>query len=143
MAGRRSPARFLAPLFLVAVVVAVVVIVQSHRSASDAGAGTTTSTQSDRPSGDGASTTEASDRKGGDRKRRNRRTYVVKPGDILSTVAEKTGLTVTELQELNPDIDPQALQVGQRLKLRPDAESEDEDGGSATTATTEGDAETP
>ena len=143
MAGRRSPARFLAPLSLVAVVVAVVVIVQSNRSASDAGAGTTTSTQSDRPSGgDGASTTEASDRKG-ERKRRNRRTYVVKPGDILSTVAEKTGLTVTELQELNPDIDPQALQVGQRLKLRPDAESGDEDGGSATTATTEDDAETP
>jgi LysM repeat protein len=144
MAGRRSPARFLAPLSLVAVVVAVVVIVQSNRSSSDAGAGTTTSTQSDRPSGgDGASTTEASDRKGGERKRRNRRTYVVKPGDILSTVAEKTGLTVTELQELNPDIDPQALQVGQRLKLRPDAASGDEDGGSATTATTEGDAETP
>jgi LysM repeat protein len=142
MAGRRSPARFLAPLSLVAVVVAVVVIVQSNRSASDAGAGTTTSTQSDRPSGGGASTTEASDRKG-ERKRRNRRTYVVKPGDILSTVAEKTGLTVTELQELNPDIDPQALQVGQRLKLRPDAESGDEDGGSATTATTEDDAETP
>lgn len=44
--------------------------------------------------------------------------YVVKPGDTLTTIAEKTGLSVEELQELNPSIDPQALISGQRIKLR-------------------------
>ncbi|MBX5443199.1 MAG: LysM peptidoglycan-binding domain-containing protein [Solirubrobacteraceae bacterium] len=141
MAGRRSPARYLAPLSLVAVVIAVVVIVQSSRSASsDAGTPATTTTQSERAGRDRASTSEAS---GGGRKRRPRRTYVVKSGDILSTVAEKTGVSVAELQRLNPDIDPQALQVGQRLKLRPDADAGEGKADGATTATSEGESETP
>ena len=144
MAGRRSPARLLAPLSLLAVVVAVVVIVQANRSeTSDAGTGGATSTQAEPERGDAAKSKDASGKGDGERKRRARRTYVVKSGDILTTVAEKTGVSVSELQRLNPDIDPQALQVGQRLKLRPDADAGDDDADTATTATTEGDAETP
>ena len=44
--------------------------------------------------------------------------YVVQPGDTLSAISTETGVTVEELQLLNPDIDPQALASGQRLKLR-------------------------
>ena len=44
--------------------------------------------------------------------------YVVKPGDTLTTIAEKTGLSVDELQRLNPRIDPRTLISGQRIKLR-------------------------
>lgn len=44
--------------------------------------------------------------------------YVVKTGDTLSVIADKTGLSVEKLQELNPDLDPQTLVSGQQIKLR-------------------------
>jgi LysM repeat protein len=44
--------------------------------------------------------------------------YVVRTGDTLGGIAEKTGVTVDRLQELNPTLDPQALVSGQRIKLR-------------------------
>jgi LysM repeat protein len=44
--------------------------------------------------------------------------YVVKTGDTLGAIAEKTGVPVEKLQELNPNLDPQALVSGQRIKLR-------------------------
>jgi teichoic acid transport system ATP-binding protein len=52
------------------------------------------------------------------RERRTPATYRVEVGDTLAGIAEKTGLTVERIQELNPDIDPQALVAGQELKLR-------------------------
>lgn len=45
-------------------------------------------------------------------------TYTVKAGDTLGGIAEETGVPVERLQELNPDMDPQALVSGQKLKLR-------------------------
>ena len=44
--------------------------------------------------------------------------YVVKPGDTLTAIAAKTGISVTELKELNPETDPQILIEGEKLKLR-------------------------
>lgn len=44
--------------------------------------------------------------------------YVVKTGDTLGSIAEKTGVPVTTLQELNPQLDPQALVSGQKIRLR-------------------------
>lgn len=45
--------------------------------------------------------------------------YVVKQGDTLSAIAMDAGVTVETLQQLNPGVDVQALQPGQRLRLRP------------------------
>ena len=42
----------------------------------------------------------------------------VQAGDTLGGIAEKTGVSVETLQELNPNVDPQALTSGQRLKLK-------------------------
>lgn len=50
--------------------------------------------------------------------RRKRRNYTVKAGDTLGGIAEKTGVTVERLLVLNPQLDPQALVAGQRIKLR-------------------------
>lgn len=47
-----------------------------------------------------------------------RSTYRVKAGDSFAAIAEKQGVDVATLQELNPDIDPRALQPGQKLKLK-------------------------
>jgi hypothetical protein len=46
------------------------------------------------------------------------RIYVVKPGDSLSVISEKTGVGVETLQRLNPEIDPQVLRSGERVRLR-------------------------
>lgn len=47
-----------------------------------------------------------------------RSSYTVKPGDSLSAIAEKTGVDIATLQELNPDIDARTIQPGQKLKLK-------------------------
>ena len=45
-------------------------------------------------------------------------TYTVKTGDTLGSISEKTGVGVEQLVEFNPQLDPQALVSGQKLKLR-------------------------
>lgn len=50
--------------------------------------------------------------------RPGRASYEVREGDTLSGIAEKTGISVSELERLNPGLDPQALIAGQKLKLR-------------------------
>ena len=44
--------------------------------------------------------------------------YTVQAGDSLSTIAGKTGVPLSTLEQLNPTIDPNSLQTGQRLRLR-------------------------
>jgi LysM repeat protein len=44
--------------------------------------------------------------------------YTVEPGDSLTSIADKTGISVNKLTQLNPDLDPQALISGQRVRLR-------------------------
>ncbi|MCC2531950.1 peptidoglycan-binding protein [Bacillus velezensis] len=44
-------------------------------------------------------------------------TYTVKKGDVLSVIAQKTGVSMTTLQRLNGIKDPNFIKVGQVLKL--------------------------
>jgi LysM repeat protein len=44
--------------------------------------------------------------------------YAVKSGDTLGSIAQKYGTTVDELMTLNPGIDPTALLIGQKLKIK-------------------------
>jgi LysM repeat protein len=104
MAGR-SPARFLAPLALVAFTVALVMVISSARNDQSA--------EEPASNSQPAATATASP----DKPRRKRRVYVVKPGDTPSGIAEKTGVTLEQLEEANPDLDPQLLAPGQRIKL--------------------------
>jgi len=48
----------------------------------------------------------------------HKKKYEVEEGDTLTTISRKTGIPVSRLKALNPDLDPQVLQVGQELKLR-------------------------
>jgi Tfp pilus assembly protein FimV len=95
--------RYLAPLALVAVIVATVLVVHS-------GLGTT---PRPKPS---LTTRLPAHRRHISRKR----FYVIRPGDTLSSIAGKTGVSVGQLQTLNPSLtsNPNALQTGQRLRLR-------------------------
>jgi LysM repeat protein len=44
--------------------------------------------------------------------------YVVESGDTLGSIAEKYSTTVDELMTLNPGIDPTAMHVGQRIRVK-------------------------
>jgi LysM repeat protein len=44
--------------------------------------------------------------------------YTVEPGDSLTSISDMTGVPVERLLLLNPDLDPQALISGERVKLR-------------------------
>ena len=43
--------------------------------------------------------------------------WIVRPGDTLAQIADKTGLSVEQLQTFNPQADPSTLLAGQRLNL--------------------------
>ncbi len=96
----RRPARLLAPLVLLVCVAAVLLVVRS--TLSDDGEPVPTPT----------TTTDRSRTTAGPR------TYRVRSGDTLGGIAERTHVSVDELLQLNPDIDPQSLRAGQRLRLR-------------------------
>jgi LysM repeat protein len=105
MAGR-TLARFLAPLALVAVVVAMYMVISAGLDKNGDGQPASTA----RPT---ATAKPGKAKKG----KRKRRVYVVKPGDTPSGIAEKTGISLEKLEQANPDLDPQLLAPGQRIKL--------------------------
>ena len=110
----RSPARFLAPIALVAVAFALYTVVQDARENGGGGGDSSGSPAQTSPAPAGGKKKSAAKKSA----KHKRRTYVVKAGDTPSGIAAKTGISLDTLRQLNPDLDPQALTVGQRLKLR-------------------------
>ena len=108
--ARRSPVRFLAPLAVVAVAIALYSVL-SHGLSDDGSGKSPPAAQRS-----GTKTQQTSERKS--TQKRKRKTYVVKPGDTPSAIAEKTGVPLAEIQRLNPDLDPQLLAPGTKIKLR-------------------------
>ena len=43
---------------------------------------------------------------------------MVQNGDTLISIAHETGVPVAKIQRLNPEVDPQILISGEKLKLR-------------------------
>jgi LysM repeat protein len=107
----RSPARFLAPLALLGFVLALLLIV-SH-SSSDGSGGNEAKPNQEQPAG-----TPAADSGGNGSSKKGPRFYRVKAGDTPSAIADKTGVPLSTIEQLNPDLDPQALSPGARVKLR-------------------------
>lgn len=103
-----SSARILAPVALAICAVAILVVIGS----SLGGGG-------DSSSGGGAPAADtASESAGTTTAKRQPATYTVKSGDTLGAIAETTGVPVETIQELNPELDPQALIAGQKIQLR-------------------------
>jgi LysM domain len=107
---RRSPARLLAPVALIAAVGAVAYVVSNSTGSGDDGGGDDSANR----------TVEPRPREDGRRQqRRPQRTfYRVRLNDTLGLIAEQTGVPVERLEALNPELDPQNLIVGQRIRLR-------------------------
>ncbi len=108
MAGR-SPARFIAPRALVAFALALFVVVSSTTK-NDAGS------PDAKDAGQPAQTTSTPTAE--KKQRKQPRSYTVKSGDTPSGIAEKVNVPLETILELNPDLDPQALAPGTKLKLR-------------------------
>jgi len=108
----RSPLRLLAPLALAFFgVIFLVILFTASGGESEAPTGGDSGDGRQLSGGGGETETEAAEESGPSR-------YTVEAGDTLDAIAEKTGVDVQELQALNPDLDPQALGPGQKIKLR-------------------------
>lgn len=101
----RSPARWLAPLALAAAFAATWIVADGGSSDE----------QDDSPKA--VRSTETTTRGQTARQGARRRSYTVRPGDILGQIAAENGLSVRELEALNPGVDAQTLTPGQRLRL--------------------------
>lgn len=119
---RRELTRYGAPaVFLLAVTIAVLLIKAGLDSGSDdqtvaaptttaratTAAPTTTITLTGSPTVGTTTTTPA-----------NAQYYVIESGDTLGSIAAKYNTTVDELTTLNPGIDPTALTVGQKIRIK-------------------------
>jgi LysM repeat protein len=104
----RSSARLLAPVALVLALGAVGYVVASSSSNGDGDGDSANRTAEPRQRQDGRQ----------QRRRPQRTFYRVRLNDTLGLIAEQTGVPVERLEELNPELDPQNLIVGQRIRLR-------------------------
>jgi LysM repeat protein len=43
--------------------------------------------------------------------------HVIQSGDTLSKIAQQYGVTLSQLQNANPTVNPRALQIGQRIRI--------------------------
>jgi len=100
----RNIARLAAPLALLAAAVAIAVVVQASGSSSSSDSPSVTRTAVTQPAR---------------HPRAAPRIYVVKAGDTLTVIADKANVSLETILRLNPNVDPNALQTGQRLKLSP------------------------
>jgi len=109
---RRSPGRLLAPISLIAFVLVLLIVIASSGTDEDSGdSGGSISQQTEQVSTNGETTTTTTPAVSG-------KFYTVKTGDTLAAIAEQVGVSVAQLQELNPALDPQALVSGQKIRIR-------------------------
>lgn len=96
-------------LAVVALLAAVVLVFSAITGSSDDDGGTKSK---------GNRVVKKNDQAGDKKAKPKRQAYVVKDGDTLTGIAAANGVSVDTIQELNPELDPQALIAGQKLKLR-------------------------
>ena len=109
MRGHSTLARYAAPAaFLLAATIAVLIVraaLTDEDAATTSPAVTTTVRTTTTTPG---TTTPAADAQ----------FYTIKAGDTLADVAEQYDTTVEQLLVLNPDVDPVALNIGQRIRVK-------------------------
>jgi LysM repeat protein len=109
--SRRRAAHVAAPfLFLAAVTIAVLLIRAGLESGSTGPQATTTvPTQTTTAH----TTTAKKESKPG-----ARQYYTVQTGDTYGSISAKTGVSIADLERLNPGVSSNSLQVGQRLRVK-------------------------
>jgi LysM repeat protein len=109
-------ARFAAPLAFFFAATVLVILVQRALESDETEAGTnTTSTVAIDTGPTTTETGETTTLPRGCRKAR----YTVKRGDTLESIAAKCEVPLSDLLELNPNIDPLTLNPGDRVRIKP------------------------
>ena len=103
-------ARILALAALIGAGLAVYTVVTSETGDDEPAA--------ERKAGGGNAGGQSGGQSGGADRQPARKVYVVQEGDTLTVIARQNGVSVARIERLNPDVDPQALIPGQKLKLR-------------------------
>jgi LysM repeat protein len=122
--GRSDLARYAAPVaFLVAITILVVLV---HSALSSGGGDTTTAAQS--PTTTHRTTTHATTTKHAATTTSSTATtsttpagaqyYTIQSGDTFGSIAAAQGTTIGALEQLNPDVNPNALSVGQQIRIK-------------------------
>lgn len=121
--GRRDLARYAAPAaFLVAITILVVLV---HSALSSGGGDTTTAAQQATTQ---RTTTHATTTKPKTTTKSSTATtstttagaqyYTIQSGDTFGSIAAAEGTTIGALEQLNPDVNPNALSVGQQIRIK-------------------------
>ena len=109
MRGRARLARYAAPVAFLAAATVAVLLVRSGLENGDATTPpATTASSTTEPGTTGGTTTSAA----------GAEFYVIQAGDTLAVIADEHDTTVEQLLVLNPDVDPVALTVGQRIRVK-------------------------
>ncbi|MDA0168699.1 LysM domain-containing protein [Solirubrobacter taibaiensis] len=101
----RNPARFLAPIALIAFAFALYSVVKDD----EAPTGSTPASQTATATPSATATKK--------KKSSKPKTYTVKAGDTASGIAEEAGVDLETLMALNPELDPASLSPGQKIRL--------------------------
>lgn len=120
-ATRRHLARLGAPAAFLLAVTIVVLLVRSGVSGgvSTTGSGTLGSaSHASTASAPGRSATAPGVRSSTAPRASAAQSYTVRKGDTFSSIAAKTGTTVARIEALNPGVSSNALQVGQKIRVK-------------------------
>ena len=106
-------ARYAAPIAFLAAVTVAILLVRSGLENGDATTppattAATTAAATTKPGTTGGTTTSQA----------GAEFYVIRAGDTLAVIADEHDTTVEQLLVLNPDVDPVALTVGQRIRVK-------------------------
>ena len=115
MRGRKTLARYAAPAaFLLAATIAILIVRAGLSNEND---GACRAPRGDDVDGGGAG---GDDDRGRDDDERlaDAEFYEIEAGDTLADVADQFDTTVEALLVLNPDVDPVALRIGQRIRVK-------------------------
>ena len=112
MRGNARLARYAAPAAFLAAATVAILLVRSGLENGDVTtppttAATTTAPATTEPGTTGTTTSAA-----------GAEFYVIQAGDTLAVIADEHDTTVEQLLVLNPDVDPVALTVGQRIRVK-------------------------
>lgn len=113
MRGKARLARFAAPVAFLAAATVAILLVRSGLENGDtttppATTAVTTAPATTRPGTTGGTTTSTA----------GAEFYVIQAGDTLAVIADEHDTTVEQLLVLNPEVDPVALTVGQRIRVK-------------------------
>jgi LysM repeat protein len=121
MRGHARLARYAAPAaFLAAVTIAVLLVrsgLENGETAAPPAAATTTAQVTTTGPAETA-TTATTETTGTTTDPAGAEYYEIEAGDTLAVVADRFDTTVEQLLVLNPDVDPVALTIGQRIRVK-------------------------